>query len=128
MIQHAGSLKNCKYADIRLGIRETKHANAEDGKAKGMGEDASISFGIRVLAGEMSAWGYYGQSLGKGEFLIEPGSDRDASPQQGGATEPRRDDSDIQGILVSARPDADPRAVSERCPHASSEDAPDLAC
>ena len=67
MVQHAGSLTNCKYADIRLGIHETKHANAEDGKAKGMGEDASISFGIRVLAGEMSAWGYYGQSLGKGE-------------------------------------------------------------
>ena len=67
VVQHAGSLKNCKYADIRLGIRETKHANAEDGKAKGMGEDASISFGIRVLAGEMSAWGYYGQSIGEGE-------------------------------------------------------------
>ena len=44
-----------------------KHANAEDGKAKGMGEDASISFGIRVLAGEISAWGYYGQSIGKVE-------------------------------------------------------------
>ena len=67
VVQQSGSLKNCKYADIRLGIHERKHANAEDGKAKGMGEDASISFGIRVLAGEMSAWGYYGQSLGKGE-------------------------------------------------------------
>ncbi|HHT9116732.1 MAG TPA: TldD/PmbA family protein [Candidatus Wunengus californicus] len=67
VVQHAGSLKNCKYADIRLGIHETKYANAEDGKAKGMGEDASISFGIRVLAGEMSAWGYYGQSIGEGE-------------------------------------------------------------
>jgi len=32
-----------------------------------MGDDASISFGIRMLAGEMSAWGYYGQSLGERE-------------------------------------------------------------
>ena len=36
-----------------------KYANAEDGKARGMGEDASISFGIRMLAGEMSAWGTF---------------------------------------------------------------------
>ncbi|HHT9138965.1 MAG TPA: TldD/PmbA family protein [Candidatus Wunengus sp. YC60] len=67
VIQQAGSLKDCKYADIRLGIHESKYANAEDGKAKGMGEDATISFGVRVLAGEMSAWGYYAQSLGERE-------------------------------------------------------------
>lgn len=67
VIQQAGSLQNCRYADIRVGINEMKHANAEDGKAKGAGEDASISFGIRVLAGEMSAWGFYGQELGEAE-------------------------------------------------------------
>ena len=66
-IQQAVSLKSCKYADIRLGINEAKYANAEDGKARGMGEDASISFGIRMLAGEMSAWGYFGQSIGEVE-------------------------------------------------------------
>ena len=60
-------MKSCKYADIRLGINETKYANAEDGKARGVGEDASISFGIRVLAGEMGAWGYFGQSIGEAE-------------------------------------------------------------
>ena len=32
-----------------------------------MGEDASISFGIRMLAGEMSAWGHFGQSIGEVE-------------------------------------------------------------
>ena len=32
-----------------------------------MGEDSSISFGIRVLAGEMSAWGFYGQPIGEVE-------------------------------------------------------------
>ena len=67
VVQQSSSLKNCKYADIRLGIHEKKYAHSEDGKSKGMGEDDSISFGIRVLAGEMSAWGYYGQSIGKGE-------------------------------------------------------------
>ncbi len=32
-----------------------------------MNADASISFGIRMLAGEMSAWGFYGQTLGEDE-------------------------------------------------------------
>lgn len=63
--QQACSLKNCRYGDVRLGIHETKYAHAENGKAKGMGEDTSISFGIRVLAGEMSAWGFYGQPIGE---------------------------------------------------------------
>ena len=66
-IQHASSLKNCKYADIRFGINETKHASAEDGKSKCMGGDVSISFGVRVLAGEISSWGYFGRSLGEAE-------------------------------------------------------------
>ncbi|NUO08998.1 MAG: TldD/PmbA family protein [Candidatus Brocadia sp.] len=52
---------------MRLGIYEIKHASAENGKAKGMGEDFSISCGIRVLAGEMSAWGFYGQPMGEVE-------------------------------------------------------------
>lgn len=67
VVQQTGSLHNCKYADVRIGINEMKHASAEDGKAKCAGEDVSISFGIRVLAGEMTAWGYYGQELGEAE-------------------------------------------------------------
>lgn len=63
-VQQTGSLRNCRYADIRLGIYEAKYAHAENGKAKGMGEDASLSFGIRMLAGEMCAWGFYGQPVG----------------------------------------------------------------
>ena len=66
-IGRALSLKNCNYADIRFGINETKYASAEDGKSKCMGEDVSISFGARVLAGEISSWGYFGQSLGEAE-------------------------------------------------------------
>ncbi|MEP9411462.1 MAG: TldD/PmbA family protein [Candidatus Brocadia sp.] len=67
VIQQTSSLKNCKYVDIRLGIHEIKYAHAENGKAKGMNEDFSISFGIRILAGEMSAWGFYGQPIGEAE-------------------------------------------------------------
>ncbi|MCF6155529.1 MAG: TldD/PmbA family protein [Candidatus Brocadia sp.] len=52
---------------MRLGIHEIRYAHAENGKAKGIGEDASISFGIRMLAGEMSAWGFYGQPIGEAE-------------------------------------------------------------
>lgn len=32
-----------------------------------MGEDCSISFGVRILAGELSAWGFYGQPIGGSE-------------------------------------------------------------
>ena len=67
VIQQTSSLKSCKYADIRLGTNTIKYANAENGKAKGMGEDCLISFGTRVIAGEMGAWGYYGQPIGENE-------------------------------------------------------------
>lgn len=66
-IEQASSFKSCRYADVRLGIHEIKYAHAENGKARGMGEDCSVSFGIRVLAGEMSAWGFYGQPIGEVE-------------------------------------------------------------
>ena len=67
VLGQAGLLESCRYADVRLGIHEVKYAHAENGKARGMGEDRSISFGIRVLAGEMSAWGFYGQPIGEVE-------------------------------------------------------------
>ncbi|MCF6157103.1 MAG: TldD/PmbA family protein [wastewater metagenome] len=50
-----------------MGIDERKYACAEDGKTRSAGENTPISFGIRVLAGEVSAWGYYGQELGTTE-------------------------------------------------------------
>ncbi len=68
-IEQAGLLESCRYADVRLGIHEGKYAHAENGKARGMGEDRSVSFGIRVLAGEMSAWGFYGQPIGEVESI-----------------------------------------------------------
>ncbi len=34
VVRQAGSFKNCKYADIRLGIHEAKYAHVENGKLK----------------------------------------------------------------------------------------------
>ncbi len=62
------SLKDCKYLDLRLGISEFKSASSENGKAKDVRDDCDLSFGIRVIAGVMPSWGFYGQSLGKNDL------------------------------------------------------------
>ncbi len=62
------SLKDCEYLDLRLGISEFKSASSENGKAKDVRDDCDLSFGIRVIAGEMPSWGFYGQSLGKNDL------------------------------------------------------------
>lgn len=68
IIEYAGGLKGCQYADIRLGLTEYKSAHSENGNPKGMEEEAKMSFGIRVISGEMPSWGYYGQPLGRAEL------------------------------------------------------------
>ena len=65
---HYKSLDNCKYADLRIGISEFKSASSENGQSKDVTDDYDVSFGVRVIAGEMSSWGFYGQSLGKKRF------------------------------------------------------------
>ncbi len=67
-MEYASSLKGCQYADIRLGLVERKSANSENGSPKGMEEEVRMSFGVRLVAGEMGAWGYYGQPLGKADL------------------------------------------------------------
>lgn len=69
----AARRQGCAYADIRLEVRETRYGAAEDGKAKECGDDAEMSFGVRVLAGAggdagMVAPGYFGQALGGGSL------------------------------------------------------------
>jgi predicted Zn-dependent protease len=61
-------LKNCKYLDLRLGISEFKSVSSENGHVKDVNDDSNLSFGIRVIAGEMASWGFYGQSLGKNDL------------------------------------------------------------
>jgi len=58
-----------RYADIRLEIVEGKYAAAENGDAKGAGEDATMGFGVRVLAGDATvAPGYFGRGLGAADL------------------------------------------------------------
>ncbi len=63
-IEKMSTLKDFKYADLRVGVSESKTAHSENGMPKSMSEDYNFSFGVRVVAGEMGAWGYYGQPLG----------------------------------------------------------------
>jgi len=65
---YSKSLKDCKYADLRLGISEFKSAGSENGQSKDVTDDYDASFGVRVIAGEMSSWGFYGQSLGSNDL------------------------------------------------------------
>ena len=69
-MEYARSLKGCQYADIRLGLTEYKSAGSENGSAKGMEQEVKISFGVRLVAGEMSAWGFYGQPLGEVDLKV----------------------------------------------------------
>jgi TldD protein len=55
----------CVYADLRLEVVESQFAWAENGHSKQSGKDATLAFGIRVIAGDgVRAPGYYGQTLG----------------------------------------------------------------
>ncbi|MBI3327491.1 MAG: hypothetical protein HYZ81_12420, partial [Nitrospinae bacterium] len=58
-------LKGCQYIDVRIEVSESKGAYAQNGTAKESQEDAEISMGVRVHAGEsMLAPGHYGRVLG----------------------------------------------------------------
>lgn len=59
-------LKGCQYIDLRIEVSEAKGGYAQNGSAKETYEDAEISMGIRVYAGEsMLAPGHYGRVLGR---------------------------------------------------------------
>jgi TldD protein len=65
----ARSRAGLRYADLRLEAIQGKYAVAENGDAKGAGEDATLGFGIRVLAGDrMVAPGYFGRGLGEADL------------------------------------------------------------
>jgi TldD protein len=53
------------YADVRVGIAETRVATAENGTGKSSADRQDLTVGVRVLAGERSvAAGYVGLELG----------------------------------------------------------------
>src|ERR1700730_1848069 len=66
---YARRLPHLQYDDIRLEIGEGKYASSENGASKGSGEDTTLAFGIRVLAGNRSiAPGYFGRGLGEADL------------------------------------------------------------
>jgi|SRR3989338_139207 len=69
-VDYARSLKDCRYADLRVGLVESRTASSENGNPKIAREDVHSSFGIRVIAGspQTEAWGYYAQPLSKAEL------------------------------------------------------------
>ncbi len=64
--RYARRLPALRYCDIRVEVREDWSAAAENGHPKASSEDYSLSFGVRVIAGEVGAAapGYYGRILG----------------------------------------------------------------
>ncbi len=63
-----GRLKDCSYIDLRIGVGEGQRAVAQDGMRKFSLGDYRLSYGLRVIAGrDISAAGYFGQSLGSAD-------------------------------------------------------------
>lgn len=61
-------LRGLMYVDCRLEVKEVQAATAENGQSKQGSRDATLSLGIRTLAGEkMLASGYYGRLVGAKE-------------------------------------------------------------
>ncbi len=67
-VNYASGLKDCRYADLRVGVVDTHMGSSENGNPKLAKEEVHCSFGVRVIAGEVGAWGYYAQPIGRGEF------------------------------------------------------------
>jgi TldD protein len=65
----ARRLGHLAYADLRVEAVEAKAAAAENGASRFSGDDASLSLGVRVLAGDRAvAAGYVGLSLGAADL------------------------------------------------------------
>ncbi|MFQ5962415.1 MAG: TldD/PmbA family protein, partial [Candidatus Methylomirabilales bacterium] len=61
------------YADLRLEVKEAQGAAAENGQSKQGSRDATMSLGIRTLAGGKTiAPGYYGRLVGTRELARVP--------------------------------------------------------
>src|SRR3989442_11322289 len=75
----ARRLAHLAYADLRIEIRETKAATAENGASKFSGDDYGFTLGVRVLAGDRAvAPGYVGLTLGAADLGRLPAVIREA--------------------------------------------------
>jgi TldD protein len=61
----ARRLAHLRYADLRVEVVEARYAGAENGAARGSGDDTTLAVGVRVLAGQRAvAPGWIGLTLG----------------------------------------------------------------
>jgi TldD protein len=61
----ARKLAHLRYADLRVEVVEARYAAAENGAARGSGDEATLALGVRVLAGQRAvAPGWIGLTLG----------------------------------------------------------------
>ncbi len=75
----ARRLAHLRYADLRLEVTEAKSAGAENGAAKFSGHDATLTLGVRVLAGDRAvAAGWVGLALGLADLEQLPRLIREA--------------------------------------------------
>lgn len=66
-------LRGLAYADCRVAVRVMQEATAENGQSKTATRDATMSLGIRVVAGaKILASGYWGRLLGPQEVATIP--------------------------------------------------------
>ncbi|MSQ11951.1 MAG: TldD/PmbA family protein [Dehalococcoidia bacterium] len=65
--EYARRLPGVRHCDIRVEVSERSSCMAEDGKERQGVHDYAFSFGVRVLAGNPTAGGYYGQLLGRAD-------------------------------------------------------------
>ncbi len=71
--QACRDFRGLTYADLRLQVREVQEATAENGQSKQASRDATLSLGIRTVAGEkMLASGYWGCLIGPNEVVSIP--------------------------------------------------------
>jgi TldD protein len=78
----ARRLPHLHHADVRLEVCESRSASAENGAGRSSGDEATLTLGVRVLAGDRAvAPGYVGLGLGAGELADLPRVIREAVEQ-----------------------------------------------
>ncbi len=69
VVERTKELRDFRYCDLRIQVREEKWAAAENGSEKGSGDDVAFDFGVRVIVQRrMSAAGFFGQILGAADL------------------------------------------------------------
>jgi TldD protein len=64
----ARHLAHVRYAEVRVEVAESRHGLGEGGAPRAAGDDAALTVGVRVLAGERAiAPGHAGSRLGAGD-------------------------------------------------------------